>query len=80
MYSHSCYGEINDPRGFPHRLCYDVTHRHGRLHLLQKLGGMPVMDKFPNDPLEAIVLVTAVLVMCASGAFLWYLGGTVGSP
>ena len=38
------------------------------------------MDKFPNDPLEVIVLVTAVLVMCASGAFLWYLGGTVGSP
>ena len=32
------------------------------------------MDKFPNDPLEVFVLVAAIVVMCASGAFLWYLG------
>lgn len=74
MYSHSCYGEINDPRGFFNRLCYDVTHRHGRLHLLQKLGGMSLMDKFPNDPLEVFVLVAAISVVFASAAFIWYLG------
>ena len=32
------------------------------------------MDKFPNDPLEVIVLVGALSCIVASGAFLYYLG------
>ncbi len=32
------------------------------------------MDKFPNDPLEVIVLIAALSCIVASGAFLYYLG------
>lgn len=32
------------------------------------------MDKFPNDPLEVFVIVAALSVVVASGAFLYYLG------
>jgi hypothetical protein len=32
------------------------------------------MEKFPNDPLEVFVVVSAVFVVCMAGMFLWYLG------
>ena len=32
------------------------------------------MDKFPNDWLEALVIVSALVLMSACGFFLWYLG------
>ncbi len=30
-------------------------------------------DKFPNDPLEVVIMVMALCVITVSGAFLYYL-------
>ena len=35
------------------------------------------MDKFPNDPLEIVILGVCVTIIVMSGFFLYYLGSTV---
>ena len=35
------------------------------------------MDKFPNDPLEIVVVGVCVTVVVMAGFFLYYLGSTV---
>lgn len=35
------------------------------------------MDKFPNDPLEAIILGVCLTIMVAAGFFMYYLADQV---
>ena len=36
------------------------------------------MDKFPNDPLEGVIVGVCVTIMIAAGFFMYYLASQVG--
>ena len=57
----------------------ESTKRKGTVSVqsLLLLSRVTKMDKFPNDPLEIVVLGVCLTVVVMSGFFLYYLGSQV---